>query len=169
MQASNDFEQGCLNMKEWLKPIEERDEQTGDIITTANLTIDEGAAPNLWRCLVNIQKDKKNPNVYAKEPHNLTHACLTGDTIINTPNGDYMIKDLVGKTGLVYCYDETNKRKVVSTYTNVILTKQNADILKITMGDGSIIKCTPDHPILTNRGWVEAGKLSPNDDIINIT
>ena len=74
MQASNDFEQGCLNMKEWLKPIEERDEQTGEIITTANLTIDEGAAPNLWKALVNIQKDKKNPNVYSKEPHNLTHA-----------------------------------------------------------------------------------------------
>lgn len=74
MQASNDFEQGCLNMKEWLKPIEERDEQTGEIITTANLTIDEGAAPNLWKALVNIQKDKKNSNVYSKEPHNLTHA-----------------------------------------------------------------------------------------------
>jgi len=74
MQASNDFEQGCLNMKEWLRPVQEPDEHTGEAITTANLTIDEGAAPSLWRCLVNIQKDKKNPNVYAKEPHELTHS-----------------------------------------------------------------------------------------------
>jgi hypothetical protein len=74
MQASNDFEQGCLNMKEWLRPIQEADEQTGETITTANLTIDEGAAPNLWKSLVNIQKDKNKPNVYAKTPHDLTHA-----------------------------------------------------------------------------------------------
>jgi hypothetical protein len=74
MQASNDFEQGCLNMKEWLKPVTERDEQTGEEIITAALTIDEGAAPNLWKSLVNIQKDKKNPNVYALQPHELTHA-----------------------------------------------------------------------------------------------
>ncbi|MDD4690585.1 MAG: hypothetical protein PHE51_12695 [Eubacteriales bacterium] len=74
MQASNDFEQGCLNMKEWLRPIQEPDEHTGNIITTANLTIDEGTAPNLWKSLLNIQKDEKRPNVYAKTPHDLTHA-----------------------------------------------------------------------------------------------
>jgi hypothetical protein len=74
IEASNEFEQGCLNMKEWLKPITERDEQTGEEIITAALTIDEGAAPNLWKSLVNIQKDKKDSNVYSKDPHNLTHA-----------------------------------------------------------------------------------------------
>jgi len=72
--ASNDFEQGCLNMKEWLKPIAVKNEQTGDEYTTAKLTIDEGAAPELWHSLTNIQKDKRRTNVYAKEPHNLTHS-----------------------------------------------------------------------------------------------
>ena len=62
-KTSNDLESGCAAMKEWLKPV-------GD---TAALTIDEGAAPNLVRCLTKIQKDKNRPNVYAKEPHNLTH------------------------------------------------------------------------------------------------
>lgn len=37
------------------------------------MTILEGCAPNLYRCLTKIQKDKKRPNVYAKEPHDLTH------------------------------------------------------------------------------------------------
>jgi hypothetical protein len=50
-------------MKEWLKPIDEK----------ARLTILEGCAPNLYRCLQKIQKDKKRPNVYAKDPHDLTH------------------------------------------------------------------------------------------------
>ena len=32
-------------------------------------------APNLYRCLQKIQKDEKRPDVYAKEPHSLTHDC----------------------------------------------------------------------------------------------
>lgn len=62
-KTSNDLESGCASIKEWLKPL-------GD---TAALTIDEGAAPNLVRCLTKIQKDKNRPNIYAKEPHHLTH------------------------------------------------------------------------------------------------
>ena len=51
-------------MKEWLKPRENR---------KSRLTIYKDCAPNLYRCLQKIQKDKKKPNVYAKEPHDLTH------------------------------------------------------------------------------------------------
>ena len=50
-------------MKEWLK--------AGD--TPPKLTILDGCAPNLYRCLQKIQKDKKRPNIYAKDPHDLTH------------------------------------------------------------------------------------------------
>ena len=39
----------------------------------ASLQIMENAAPNLYRCLQKIQKDEKNVNVYAKQPHDLTH------------------------------------------------------------------------------------------------
>ena len=40
---------------------------------TAKLTILEGCADELYRCLQKIQKDKKRPNIYAKDPHELTH------------------------------------------------------------------------------------------------
>ena len=33
----------------------------------------EDECPNLYHSLTKIQKDKKKPNVYAKEPHDLTH------------------------------------------------------------------------------------------------
>ena len=62
-KTSRDFMAGCASMKEWLKPVGEK----------ARLTILEGCAPNLYRCLQKIQKDKKRPNVYAKDPHDLTH------------------------------------------------------------------------------------------------
>ena len=60
----NRLEDGCAAMKEWLyvpkdgKPA---------------LQIMENAAPNLYRCLQKIQKDKRRPNIYAKDPHDLTH------------------------------------------------------------------------------------------------
>lgn len=63
-KTNNDLAAGCASMKEWLRS--ERGEQ-------ARLTILDGAAPNLYRCLQKIQKDKKRENVYAKDPHDLTH------------------------------------------------------------------------------------------------
>ncbi len=65
-KVSNDFPAGCANMKEYLRPREN---------AKSKLTILDGCAPNLYRCLQKIQKDKKRPNVYAKDPHDLTHDC----------------------------------------------------------------------------------------------
>jgi phage terminase large subunit len=72
-QANNDFEQGCLDLKEWLNPYETKDEQNGNIIKTANLQICSNCV-NLINSLSSIQQDEKRPNVYAKEPHDLTHS-----------------------------------------------------------------------------------------------
>ena len=63
-KVSNDFAAGCASMKEYLRPRENQ---------KAKFTILDGCAPNLLRCLKKIQKDKRKPNVYAKEPHDLTH------------------------------------------------------------------------------------------------
>jgi phage terminase large subunit len=72
-KANNDRLHGCYNMKEWLKPYEERDEQTGETIMTANIKIFNNCY-NLINSLKSIQKDEKDPNVYATEPHHLTHS-----------------------------------------------------------------------------------------------
>lgn len=64
-QTSNDLAAGCASMKEWLKPKGKK----------AKLTFLEGTSPNLYRNLQKIQKDKRKPNVYAKQPHDLTHDC----------------------------------------------------------------------------------------------
>lgn len=61
----NKLEDGCSAMKDWLLPVGEENK--------SSLQFVEGAAPNLYRCLQKIQKDKNRPNVYAKEPHDLTH------------------------------------------------------------------------------------------------
>jgi phage terminase large subunit len=73
MEASNRVEQGCLDLKEWLAPYETRHEQTGELYKTANLLIFDNCT-KLINSLMNIQKDEKDPNVYAEHPHDLTHS-----------------------------------------------------------------------------------------------
>lgn len=72
-KADNSMEQGCFDLKEWLKPYKSRDEQTGAIIDTADLLITSNC-PELIRSLEGVVKDEKNPNVYSKEPHIYTHS-----------------------------------------------------------------------------------------------
>ena len=73
IRTSNDRVQGWLDVKEWLRPVEETNEQTGNKTLTARLQILRGTAPNLMRCLKAIQKDEKRPNDAANDPHELTH------------------------------------------------------------------------------------------------
>lgn len=70
IKTSNDLLNGCLSMKEWLRP---RTNAVTDEPQKSKLTILDGEAPNLYKCLQKIQKDKKKSNVYAKDPHDLTH------------------------------------------------------------------------------------------------
>lgn len=68
-KTSRDFEAGCAGLKAWLEP---RQDDEGNP-KKSKLTILEDCAPNLYKCLTKIQKDKFRPNVYAKDPHDLTH------------------------------------------------------------------------------------------------
>ena len=65
-KVSNDFAAGCAAMKEML-----RHPDGGQ----GKLTILRNCAPVLLNSLKKIQHDEKKANVYAKEPHNLTHSC----------------------------------------------------------------------------------------------
>lgn len=65
VKVDNNLFNGCMRMKEWV--YHEEDGQS-------RLTILNDCAPNLYDSITKIQKDDKKPNVYAKKPHNLTHA-----------------------------------------------------------------------------------------------
>lgn len=73
VKTSNDRVQGWLDVKEWIRPVEETNEQTGEKKLTSRLRVLRGAAPNLCRCMKAIQKDEKKPNDAANDPHELTH------------------------------------------------------------------------------------------------
>lgn len=73
IQSKNDRINGWLAVKEWLKVVETRDEQTGEIIKTSALKIFSNCK-NLIRCIPLAQRDDKNPNDVATQPHEITHS-----------------------------------------------------------------------------------------------
>lgn len=64
-KVNNDIAAGCSAMKEYFK------HQEG---AKGRLTILNNCAPNLLKCLKKIQRDDKKPNIYANQPHELTHS-----------------------------------------------------------------------------------------------
>lgn len=94
--------------------------------------------------------------------------CLTGDTLIDTTEGQVRIKDLVGKTGKVFCYNVRKHKKTISKFFDVRKTQTNVKVYEIETKDGRIIKATDNHPILTKRGWVQVKNLKEYDEIVQI-
>lgn len=71
-KSNNNRIQGWYNVKEWIKPFETRDEQTGETKMVAKLRIFKNCT-NLIRTLPQLQFDDKDPNDVANEPHEITH------------------------------------------------------------------------------------------------
>ena len=48
------------------------------------------------------------------------------------------------------------------------MTQEEAEIYEIEVEDGRIIRCTAEHPILTQRGYVMAKNVSQSNKIVTI-
>ena len=112
--------------------------------------------------------DPKSIEKGREEPVKLDDHCVTGDTLIDTIGGQVPIRDLVGKKGLVYCYDVKRKRRTVSEFYNVRRTGRDVPIYAVTLENGAVIKMTAEHLVLTQRGWVQLRHLKGKDKILQI-
>ncbi|MFT9498259.1 phage terminase large subunit [Anaerosolibacter sp.] len=72
-KADNSRVNGWMAVKEWLKIIDEKDVETGEIVKTSRLKIFSNCV-NLIRTLPQLQRDERDPNDVATEPHEITHA-----------------------------------------------------------------------------------------------
>lgn len=71
--------------------------------------------------------------------------CFSGDTLVQTYEGNKQIKDI--KPGdLVYSYNEDKKWIELKPVINASKTKSNAVVVKITTDNGQEFVCTPEHP-----------------------
>jgi SAM-dependent methyltransferase len=118
------------------------------------------------RVLAEAQKASK---IWAY-PTNFTETnCCHPDTRISVP-GDHRggpptvrIADLVGQKGFpVYAFDEGANRFRIATATKVWETKVATEMVALDLDDGSVLRLTPEHPVLTFDGdWICAGDIQP--------
>jgi intein/homing endonuclease len=73
-----------------------------------------------------------------------------------------------GETFEVWSYDKALDTFVVQTVSHS-WTKGTRPILEVELEDGRTLRCTPEHLLMTtNRGWVRAGDLTTEDDVMEL-
>lgn len=147
---------------EYLKPFEHRGKMVAKVRIFNN-------CKNLIETLPKMCEDEKDSEkVMESSKDHWYDGCLTGDTIVNTTEGNIPIAELVGKTGQVHCYDVDNKSPAISKYHDVRATRKDAEIYEVEVEDGRTIKATGDHQILTQGGWKPVMALTEEDFIVDI-
>jgi intein/homing endonuclease len=106
----------------------------------------------------NIYMDVARPHVVLVAGKRGSGKCLHEDTLITLSNGMQIpIKDL-----------ENNKEKILSLNDNLkieesektdFFSRETTKLLKLKLRSGKEIKLTPEHPLLTIKGWQEAQNL----------
>lgn len=170
-KSDNNRVQGHMMIKEMLAPTKLKDpfvrkmyEASGNVPETLPGMIFFKNCKEVLEDLPAIQHDDNNPNDCAKEPHEVTHTCVTGDTLIATPHGDIPISEL--KEGECYAWD--GEKVVTARNSDSVITNLCADVYEITLDTGEIIKATAEHPVLTMAGWKTVGELTVRDDILTV-
>ena len=128
------------------------------------------------QAVISLYNPMLDNSVYTIGEQGKDICCLTGDTVIATPNGDMLLKELVelvnsGKHVEVYTYDTSAFRQVViKPVVSALLTRKNAKLVELTIDNGSTIKLTPDHKVyLFDTLWlVEAEHLHCGDRLLGI-
>lgn len=108
--------------------------------------------------LLDLEDDRKRNKI----DHPKT-GCFPANTVVMTDTGYERIIDLKEGINKVYAYDmHTGEVKQVN-FCNLRKTRDESELYEIQLEDGSIIKCTGNHPILTQRDYVCASELTKND------
>ena len=85
--------------------------------------------------------------------------CLHGDTLITLSDGTQAkIKDLENDKNNIFTLNQNFK--IQENYKSDFYKRPVNKLLKIKFRSGKVIKLTPEHPLLTVKGWVPAEKLN---------
>jgi len=89
--------------------------------------------------------------------------CVEEGTMISTPSGSVPV-ETIQEGSLVLSYDSCSKQ-LVSARVQAAASRQVEEVYELEV-DGKTLVVTGEHPILTQRGWVEAQHLTCDDEVL---
>ncbi len=97
----------------------------------------------------------------------MSTACLTGDAELMTDRGTETLLNVVerykaGENPVVLSFNETSSELQFKRVLWGDKTRTSAKIVKIKTADGKEVRLTPDHQVLTDKGWLRADELKKN-------
>jgi pyruvate-formate lyase-activating enzyme len=92
--------------------------------------------------------------------------CLPPDALISTPTGSIRI-DQIEDGEEIFALDNSNSDpQLVLARVGHVFDRESEEVIVIEV-DGGTLELTPEHPVMTkNRGWVEAGDLTSDDEVL---
>ena len=98
-----------------------------------------------------------------------TYSCLTGDAKVMTDEGEITIKEIADNQMIGVTLPSYNEETGELEQDVIVAVVCNGvkDVIELDT-DVGVIKLTPDHLVMTQRGWVEAGQLTLDDEIVSI-
>ena len=89
--------------------------------------------------------------------------CVESGTLIATPKGQVPVEQ-IRDGDLVLAYDSSSGRLVEAAVAGTA-SREVDEVLEIRVGD-RVLRVTEDHPLMTRRGWVRAGDLTEEDEVL---
>ncbi len=176
-QIQKEFDKYLNSNKTFVKKIIDRANEIRSIYN--KFTQEKKALSKLKkRGKVNLPPANKFISSNCKDPSLRELYCVEGDTkVLEVTGKSYAIKDLVGKTMYGFGLDMNTGIIRPSFLKNIRKTRENMQLVRIYIDDGSYIDCTPDHRFVCKQPdrtkgfkvwYTEAKDLKPGQSLINI-
>lgn len=86
---------------------------------------------------------------------------------LDTPMGNSVEEGDPGLLSTDYCVPGSSRVRLLGDTIAVMRRPYYGDTVEVVTASGKKLAATPNHPVLTTRGWVEAGTLGEGDHVIS--
>lgn len=92
--------------------------------------------------------------------------CFPSGTKILMADGTEKVIERVRKGDRIWAFDDSELKGKKAIVNGVMSRVVNEELITIELEDGKALEMTSEHPVFTKRGWIEAGNLNEDDEVL---